>query len=269
MVELAPADTLDGAALAALFTAGYEGYWFPIALDAPAFALMAETMDVDLGLSRVAVEDGAPVGIVLVARREGESWIGGMGVVASHRRRGIGEATMVAALDAARTAGVERVTLEVLEQNEPARRLYERLGFERVRDLEVWSVPAGPGEPREVDTAAAHAWLRAHREEPEPWQRDDASIERLGETRGLMVEGAAALVRVSAGRVSVLQVGGRPDALRELLAGARSLGDSLSLVNLPAGHPASAVLVDLGGRVDARQQEMALSLRPPGEQVSD
>ena len=269
MVELQRAEALDGEALAALFTAGYEGYWFPIAFDAAAFALMVETMDVDLGLSRVAVEGGEPVGIALVARRGAEGWIGGMGVVASHRRRGIGEATLVAALDAARAAGIERVTLEVLEQNEPARRLYELLGFERIRDLEVWSVPAGPGEPHEVDAAAAHAWLRAHRHEAEPWQRDDASIERLGETRGLMVEGAAALVRLSAGRVGVLQLGGRADALRELLAGARSLGESLGVVNLPAGHPASAVLAELGGRVDARQHEMALSLRAPAERVSD
>jgi ribosomal protein S18 acetylase RimI-like enzyme len=172
VVELKPAEALDGEALAALFTAGYEGYWFPIAVDAPAFALMVETTDVDLRLSRVATEDGEPVAIALVARRGTGGWIGGMGVVASHRRRGIGEATLVAALDAARAAGIERVTLEVLEQNEPARRLYERLGFERIRDLEVWSVPAGPGEPHEVDAAAAHAWLRAHRHEAEPWQRE-------------------------------------------------------------------------------------------------
>ena len=48
MVGLKPADALDGEALAALFTAGYEGYWFPITVIAAAFALMTETMDVDL-----------------------------------------------------------------------------------------------------------------------------------------------------------------------------------------------------------------------------
>ena len=267
MVGLKPADALDGEALAALFTAGYEGYWFPITVDAPAFARMIGTTDVDLRLSRVAIDDGEPVAIALVARRDTEGWIGGMGVVAPHRRKGIGEATLVAALDAARAAGIERVRLEVLEQNEPARRLYERLGFERLRVLEVWSGPAGPGEPHEVAAAVAHAWLRAHRAETEPWQRDDASIERLGETRGLMVGGAAALVRLSAGRVGVLQLGGRADALRELLAGARSLAESLSVVNLPAGHPASAVLAELGGRVDARQHEMAVLFRAPAERV--
>ena len=268
-LALSPAAAFDADALASLFTAGYEGYWFPVELDGTAFSRMAELVDGDLGLSRVATVDGAPVAIALLARRGAEGWIGGMGVVPSHRRHGVGRAVLVATLDAARDAGIERVRLEVLEQNDPARRLYERLGFEHVRDLEVWSVATGPGEPHEVDAAEALAFLRAHRTEPEPWQRDDGSIAHLGDVRGLTVEGAAALVRVAGGRVSVLQLGGRRDALRELLAGARSLGESLVVVNLPAGDPASAVLEELGGRIDARQHEMALSLRGGGASVPD
>lgn len=262
-VELAPGAALDADALARLFTAVYEGYWFPVELDGPAFSRMAEVVDADLGLSRVAIVHGEPVGIALLARRGAAGWIGGMGVVPSHRRRGIGRTTLVAALDAGRGAGIERVSLEVLEQNRPARALYEELGFERLRELEVWSVPTGPGKPREVDAAVAHAWLHAHRIEREPWQRDDRSLEPLSDSIGLMVDGAAALVRVAGDRASVLQLGGRPDALHELLAGARTLGSSLGILNLPAGHPASAVLAELGGRVEARQQEMELVLAAP------
>jgi ribosomal protein S18 acetylase RimI-like enzyme len=268
-VEHSPAAAFDADVLAAVFTAGYEGYWFPVELDGAAFSRMAELVDADLHLSRVATVAGAPVAMALLARREAEGWIGGMGVVPSRRRHGIGKAVLVATLDAARNAGIERVRLEVLEQNDPARRLYERLGFERSRDLEVWSVPTGPGEPHEVEAAEALAFLRAHRTESEPWQRDDASIAHLEDVRGLAVDGAAALVRVAGGRVIVLQLGGRPDALRELLAGARSLGESLVVVNLSAGHPASTALEELGGRVDARQHEMALSLRAGSERVSD
>ena len=261
MVVVRSAAELDGAALAGIFTAGYEGYWFPIELDEAAFARMAEQTDVDLGLSRVAFADGRPVAVALVARRGRAGWVGGMGVVKAYRRRGLGRETLVAALDAAADAGVDEITLEVLEQNLPARSLYERIGFEVVRELEVWSVPAGPGEPFEVvDPAVAQAWLRAYRTEREPWQRDDRSVERIGDATGLMVDGAAALVRIADGRVGVLQLDGRPGALRRLLAGARTLGESLSVVNLPAGHPASAVLEGLGGRIDARQHEMALSL---------
>ena len=105
MAELSSAGELDVDELAALFTACYEGYWFPITLDGPTFAAMVEMVDGDLDLSRVATVDREPAGIVLVARRGTEGWIGGMGVVARHRRYGIGEAMLVAALDAARAAG--------------------------------------------------------------------------------------------------------------------------------------------------------------------
>ena len=231
MVELRPAATLDGTALAALFTAGYEGYWFPIAFDAAAFALMAETMDVDLGLSRVAVEGSEPVGVALVARRGTEGWIGGMGVVTSHRRRGIGEATLVAALDAARAAGIERVTLEVLEQNEPARRLYERLGFEHVRDLEVWSCPGRtvPSRPEDGRPRRRTRVARAHRR-PRPSrgsERSDAlGSEQLGEPSGpgrrdaTSERRAAAVVRLPRGRVAVQQAAA-VDAAAAALAGRR------------------------------------------------
>jgi GNAT superfamily N-acetyltransferase len=257
-VGISPAAELDAETLAGVFTAGYEGYWFPVRLDAASFSRMVTVMDAELGLSRIATIDGDAVAIVLLARRGSAGWVGGMGVATSHRRRGIGRALLGAALDACRDAGIGRVTLEVLEQNRAARELYEQLGFEHVRDLEVWSLPTGPGQPREVDAADAHAWIRAHRTHVEPWQRDDASLAHLDELRGLMLENAAAVVRVSQGRVSVLQLAGREDALRDLLSGARALGRSLGIVNLPAGHPASAVLAELGGRLDARQHELEL-----------
>jgi GNAT superfamily N-acetyltransferase len=263
-VEISPAAELGAEALARVFTAGYEGYWVPVELDGAAFTRMAAVVDADLGLSRVGTVAGTPVAIVVLARREAEGWVGGMAVTAPHRRRGIGATVLVAALDAARAAGIERITLEVLDQNHPARRLYERLGFRRVRDLEVWTLPTGPGEPHEVDAAVAHAWLRAHRADREPWQRDDASVGKLEEVRGLMLEDAAALVRVAGGHVSVLQLAGRREALRELLVGARALGESVRVVNLPDTHPASAVLAELGGRVDARQHELELRLSRPG-----
>ena len=263
MAELSPAAELDVDRLAALFTACYEGYWFPITLDGPAFASMVEMVGGDLDLSRVAIVGREPVGIVLVARRGTEGWIGGMGVVARHRRRGIGEAMLVAALEAARTAGIERLTLEVLEQNLPALALYERLGFEHVRELEIWSLAADGEEPAAVDADTAHAWLRARRTHREPWQRDDASLAALPDKRGLLVDGAAAVVRVKGGRVSVLQVGGGRAPLRQLLAGACSLGESLTVLNLPAGHPACSALEELGGRIDARQHELALALSGP------
>ena len=66
---------------------------------------------------------------------------------------------------------------------------------------------------------------------------------------------------MSGGRVSVVQLAAADAvAMRALLEAARGLGDSLLVLNLPAGDPAAAVLEELGGAVDARQHELALKL---------
>ena len=84
------------------------------------------------------------------------------------------------------------------------------------------------------------------------------SLEKVAEPRGLLVEGAAAVVRVVGGRVSVVQIAGDEEPARTLLEGARSLGDVLSVLNVPAGHPAGKALAALGGTADVRQHEMVL-----------
>jgi len=149
----------------------------------------------------------------------------------------------------------------VIVENSGAIALYEQLGYEHVRELEVWSLAgAAGGEANETDAAEAHAWIREHRVEREPWQRDDASLARAADARGLMVAGAAAVVRVVGGRVSVVQIAGDEAPLRQLLEAVRRLDDTVSLLNLPAGHPASTALAALGGTVDVRQHEMVLQL---------
>ncbi|MGW4807242.1 N-acetyltransferase family protein [Kitasatospora sp. NPDC004272] len=56
--------------------------------------------------------------------------IQGLGVLPEARGRRIGEALLAAACEAARADGARRMTLRVLARNAPARRLYERAGFE-------------------------------------------------------------------------------------------------------------------------------------------
>lgn len=62
----------------------------------------------------------------------------GMGLLVSHRGRGIGQHLLKHTLEGARLRGLERIELSVLHDNAAARALYERLGFvvegRRVRD---------------------------------------------------------------------------------------------------------------------------------------
>lgn len=60
----------------------------------------------------------------------------GMGVHRDHRRQGLGERLLAAALDWARTQEtLDWVDLEVLSANAPARRLYQRCGFASFGEL--------------------------------------------------------------------------------------------------------------------------------------
>jgi len=260
-LELQPTSDLSDEELAALFTWSYEGYLVPFAVDAAVVRFLTDTYDLDRAASVIAVRDGRRVGLANLGLRGPEAWVGGVGVVPAERRRGTGRRLMHALHENARSHGVERVWLEVIVENSGAIALYEQLGYAHVRELEVWSLAgAAGGEVSETDAAEAHAWIREHRVEREPWQRDDPSLAKAADARGLMVAGAAAVVRVVGGRVSVVQIAGDEAPLRQLLEGACRLGDTVSVLNLPAGHPASTALAALGGTAEVRQHEMVLHL---------
>lgn len=233
-MNLVSADTFTDEELADLFTRGYEGYYLPVQVDAAAFRFMVDAWDVDLARSRVAPGKG----FCNLAVRAGRGWIGGIGVVPEARREGLGRALMEAVLELAPPT----VTLEVLEQNEPAIRLYESLGFERTRILEVWSLP----EVEEVPARSADPTPLGG--DDLPWQREDASLPPGGYERLELGEGAI-LLRDR----NVLQLRA-PD--EETAVALLSRGRSLNFVNVPEGDVASRALALLGGSLTLRQHEL-------------
>ena len=155
----------------------------------------------------MAFDDDETVGLANLAVRGERAWIGGIGVIPSARRRGIGRALMEAVLEEAPPT----VTLEVIEQNEPARRLYEQLGFVTRRTLEVWTLAAevGAAEVRDVEP-------RPLGQPDLPWQREDASTPPGCER--IEVDGGAA-PSGSRTEVGIGQLAARHGAVaRELLA---------------------------------------------------
>jgi ribosomal protein S18 acetylase RimI-like enzyme len=245
-VRLEPASSFDSAFLADLFTRAYEGYFVPIHVDAAGQEALVDRWDIDLARSRVALDGGDAVGFANLAVRGDEGWIGGIGVVPSARRRGVGRALMEAVL----VEAPPHVTLEVLEQNDPARTLYEQLGFVTRRILEVWTLTAEvePVEARDVPPEPLG-------QGDLPWQRADASLPEGCER--IEVDGGAALFRVSAGTVGVGQLAAADKRVaRDLLCALRARGERVSYVNVPEGDPASLALGELGGSLDLRQCEM-------------
>ena len=80
--------------------------------------------------------DGEPAGRLYVDRREDEIRLIDIALLPELRRRGIGGRLMNQVLDEGREAGLP-VQIHV-EQNNPAMRLYDRLGFQRVEDQGVY-----------------------------------------------------------------------------------------------------------------------------------
>jgi len=261
-VALEPASGRSHAELAALFTAGYEGYYMPVSIDEAAFSFMAGTWDYDLDRSLVATDAGADVGLCMLAVRGEDAWIGGVGIVAGRRGEGIGEQLMRAAEENARARGVTRLWLEVLVQNEPAIGLYEKLGYTRIRGLELWSleeklvfqkhkVPSVP-----VADAVGRGEIR------QPWQRADATVSNLADAHAFAGEHGSLVYRIaSEGTASLLQIeADEENAILQLLGSLPEDTVRLWYLNGPEGDPLNAVLESLGGTQVARQHEMVLDL---------
>jgi ribosomal protein S18 acetylase RimI-like enzyme len=99
----------------------------------------------DFDCIRIVELAGEAIGMVKVVRRPADWRLVQIQLDAAHQRRGIGGSIVAALLAEARTAGAA-VTLSVLKVN-PAKRLYDRLGFrvvgetERSYDMRVEAAP--------------------------------------------------------------------------------------------------------------------------------
>ncbi len=93
---------------------------------------VASELDNELSLWLVAVEGDRVAGYVGSQTVLGESDMMNIAVHPDFRRRGIAEQLVGALVAALKEQGSYQLTLEVRASNEPAQRLYEKLGFAQV-----------------------------------------------------------------------------------------------------------------------------------------
>ena len=80
----------------------------------------------------VAVDGETVVGYCGIWNVCGEAEIIDVGVLSEYRKRGIGKGLLEAVFQYMREKGIGVLSLEAREDNTPALRLYEKLGFEKV-----------------------------------------------------------------------------------------------------------------------------------------
>ena len=90
---------------------------------------IASELGNDYSLWYVAVCDGSVVGYIGSQTSWGETDMMNVAVHPDHRRKGIGRLLTQALCDALKENGSHCITLEVRVSNEPAKTLYESMGF--------------------------------------------------------------------------------------------------------------------------------------------
>lgn len=270
MIRLRPCTTADTPLLVqALNECLYQGYRFRVVMTAKRFLDDARAHDVDLSATFLALEGDVPIGVALTARRGDRAWIAGMGVHPTRRGSGLGGALLGKVQERLLALSVREILLEVLVDNEPAKRCYLRAGFVARRRYSCFrGTPAQAGDPgrERVSRAAAEAILRdyaALHAAEQCWQRDVKTLGNRGcELSGLSTRDDGQILAALLYSESAIQdVAFRPGAapLADLLPGLlhKAFGTRpFAIVNVPDDDPLHRVLRAAGFEVYAEQLDM-------------
>jgi ribosomal protein S18 acetylase RimI-like enzyme len=120
-------------ALIELQNESFEDYIVKIRVTRQFFLDFLSSVGGDLRNILVASDGDRIVGYVNPVSDGPEGWIGGIGILREYRGRGIGARLMGEAEKLLATRGVREVSLEVIDGNTRAERLYNRLGYEPTR----------------------------------------------------------------------------------------------------------------------------------------
>lgn len=129
-IEITPADRFTMQQLTDLYNQTRVDYLVPMPMNAERLAEYVHDFDIDLRQSCVACgADGQVLGLSMLGIRCQRAWITRLGVLPSARRTGAGSALMDHMLKNAEALGAEGIDLEVIKNNEPAYKLFLKMGF--------------------------------------------------------------------------------------------------------------------------------------------
>ena len=182
--------------LADIYSRAREDYIVPMPMNARRMEEYVTAYDIDLDASFVAVdtEDGEINGICMLGVRDNKTWITRLGVIPERRRRKSGLFLMEAEIEESKRLGKDFVQLEVIKGNDPAHRLFMKLGFEVTRELLVIRRPPGPVDAslipemtiNPIEGDAVFNILK-NREAGAAWTEQTPSLRNAGKMTGLCV----------------------------------------------------------------------------------
>jgi ribosomal protein S18 acetylase RimI-like enzyme len=279
-----PVSQVDFSAFTTTFNQAYSDYHVPISMTIQSFQALIERDDLDLDASVAALDGDRIIGTGLLGVRDRHGWIGGMGVIPTRRRQGIGRQMMYYLLEQARKRNLASVNLEVIEANTGAHALYRQLDFVEQRYLLILEREMGPVEPfnnrYHVEERAVNSLLEfynAFHIVPNCWQRSLHSLHALTSyLQGWAVLEADTVVGYAVGWASdygvrLTDIAADPD--RDSVTIAQALlselhrqndGASGSSYNIAENDPVVSAYEALGYKTAFRQIEMRYNIEPTG-----
>lgn len=179
-LQLKPASEFSIPQLADLMTRSFEGYFVPINITESALLTMLKRDSLDLTSSRVMMNENEPVSIALIARRGWTSRLAAMGVLSQARNQSLGTQTMHKLIEEAQERHDKEMILEVIEQNTAGIKLYEKVGFKKIRRLVGYKIEnpqvESDEELQEIDIRELARLVTYHGLKDLPWQLSGTTI---------------------------------------------------------------------------------------------
>jgi len=206
----------------------FSDYIIPIKSSKEFFLDFQRSVGGDLSTVLLASDAGRIVGYINPVIDGKEAWIGGIGVIPQYRSSGIGTKLMRSAEDLCQNRGVQSITLEVIEGNDRAQRLYERLGYSVSRMfLSAEGKPArfeGFGIQPKVASFSEVLYLHEKSYKDSCWQRRKraAVIQSAKGAESYKVEGGFVMIRAVETSGFIPFLGVLPEARR------RGIGTALA-----------------------------------------
>ncbi|MFW5691724.1 MAG: GNAT family N-acetyltransferase [Chloroflexota bacterium] len=194
-----PASRYTYAQLAEIYNQARVDYIVPMPMNARRMQEYVENYDIDMDGSVVVLNSaGLECGIGMLGMRADRAWVTRLGVLPERRERHLGQFMMETMLSYAVDQGARLAQLEVIVGNDPARHLFEKMGFKETRTLLIIRRPPGTpavGLAQEADTVRQLTddeipdYLM-RRDPGASWVEETASLLNAGNLHGLEIMAA-------------------------------------------------------------------------------
>ena len=149
--DLIPANHFTFQELTDIYNDTRADYVVPMPMNEAKLREYVNNYDIDLTRSVVAKSAAGALGLAMLGVRGETTWITRLGITPKGRRKGVGRRLMIALIDYSRRLKAEKIILEVIKANKPARALFESLNFQTLRELLVIRRPPTPVNAPSVD----------------------------------------------------------------------------------------------------------------------